>query len=84
LDLFDTFVVPYFRRNLIYISALGKLGFSYSFGDENFGLYQHSNMVASGFLSVMNNLYTLDTITFFNEALNNKTRNVRQKLTHRD
>jgi hypothetical protein len=27
LDLFDTFVVPSFRRNLISISALDKLGF---------------------------------------------------------
>jgi GAG-pre-integrase domain/Integrase core domain len=84
LDLFDTFVVSSFRRNLISISALDKLGFSCSFGDEKFGLYRHSNMVASGFLSVMNNLYGLDTIVFYNEILNNETRNVRQKLTHQD
>jgi hypothetical protein len=77
LDLFDTFVVPSFRRNLISISVLDKLGFSYSFGDEKFGLYQHSNMVAYGFLSVIDNLYALDTIAFYNETLNNETRNVR-------
>jgi GAG-pre-integrase domain len=84
LNLFDTFVVPYFRRNLIFISALDKLDFSYSFGDENFSLYRHSNMVASDFLSIMDNLYALDTITSYNETFNNKTRNVRQKLTHHD
>jgi hypothetical protein len=41
-------------------------------------------MVASGFLSVMDNFYTLDTIIFYNETLNNEIRNVRQKLTHQD
>jgi hypothetical protein len=79
LDLFDTFVVPSFRRNLISISALDKLVFFCSFGDENFGLYRHSNMNASGFLSVMDNLYDLDIIASYNE-----TRNIRQKLTHHD
>jgi hypothetical protein len=73
LNLFDTFVVPSFRRNLIYIFALDKLDFFCSFGDEKFGLYRHSNMIASGFLSVMNNIYALNTITFNNETLNNKT-----------
>jgi hypothetical protein len=77
LDLYDTFVVPSFRRNLISISALDKLGFSCSFGDEKFGLYRHSNMVVSGFLSVMDNLYALDIIVSYNETLNNETRNVR-------
>jgi hypothetical protein len=82
LNLFDTFVVPSFRRNLIFISALDKLGFSCSFGDEKFGLYRHSNMVASGFLSIVDNLYALDTIASYNETLNNETQNFRQKLTH--
>jgi hypothetical protein len=39
-------------------------------------------MIASDFLSVIDNFYVLDTITFYNETLNNKIRNVRQKLTH--
>jgi GAG-pre-integrase domain len=84
LNLFDTFVVSSFRWNLISIFALVKLDFSCSFGDEKFILYQHSNMVASGFLSVMDNLYALDTIASHNETLNKQTRNVRQKLTHQD
>jgi GAG-pre-integrase domain len=63
---------------------LDKLCFSCSFGDEKFGLYRHSNIVASGFLFVMDNLYALDTIVSYNETLNNETRNVRQKLTHQD
>jgi hypothetical protein len=71
LDLFDTFVVPSFRRNLISISILDILRFSCSFGDEKFDLYRHSNMVASGFLFVMDNLYALDIIASYNETLNN-------------
>jgi hypothetical protein len=66
LDLFDTFFVPLFRQNLISISALDKLDFSCSFGDEKFSLYRHSNMAAFGFLSVMDNLYALDTIISYN------------------
>jgi hypothetical protein len=77
LDLFDTFVVPYFRQNLISISTLDKLDFSYFFGDRKFGLYRHSNMVASGFLSVMDNIYALDSIASYNETLNNETQNIR-------
>jgi hypothetical protein len=50
-----------------------KLDFFCSFGDGKFGLYRHSNMIASGFLSVMNNIYDLNTITSNNETLNNKT-----------
>jgi hypothetical protein len=72
LDLLYTFVVPSFRWNLISIFALDKLDFSCSFRDEKFGLYRHSNMVASGFLSVMDNLYALDIIASYNETLNNK------------
>jgi hypothetical protein len=77
LNLFDTFIVSSFRRNLISISALNKLDFSCSFGDVKFSLYRHSNMVASDFLSVMDNFYGLDTIASYNETLNNETRNVR-------
>jgi GAG-pre-integrase domain len=41
-------------------------------------------MIASGFLSVMDNFYALDTIVSYNEILNNETRDVRQKLTQQD
>jgi hypothetical protein len=68
LNLFDTFVVLSFRRNLISI----------------FALYRHSNMIVSDFLSIMNIFYALDTIAFYNETLNNETQNIKQKLTHQD
>jgi GAG-pre-integrase domain len=41
-------------------------------------------MIASDFLYVMDNLYALYTITFYNENLNNETQNIRKKLTHHD
>ena len=42
LDLFETFVVPSFRRDLISIFSLDKFGFSCSFGNNKVSLYQNS------------------------------------------
>ena len=67
LDLFETFVVPSFRRNLISISSLDKFGFSCSFGNNKVSLYQNSNMVGSG--SLIDNLYMLDVVSSYNEIL---------------
>jgi len=67
LDLFETFVVPSFRRNLISISSLDKFGFSCSFGNNKVSLNQNSNMVGSG--SLIDNLYMLDVVSSYNEIL---------------
>jgi len=67
LDLFETFVVSSFRRNLISISSLDKFGFSYSFGNNKVSLYQNSNMVDSG--SLIDNLCKLDVVSSYNEIL---------------
>ena len=67
LDLFETFVVPSFRQNLISISGLDKFGFSYSFGNKKVSLYQNLNMV--GFGSLIDNLYMLDVVSSYNEIL---------------
>ena len=45
LDLNETFVVPSFRRNLVSISVLDKFGYSYSFENNKFSLFQNSNLV---------------------------------------
>ena len=39
LDLNETFVVPSFRRNLVYISVLENFGYSCSFGSNKFSLF---------------------------------------------
>ena len=67
MDLFETFAVPSFRRNLISISSLDKFGFSCSFGNNKVSLYQNSNMIGSG--SLIDNLYMLDVVSSYNEIL---------------
>ena len=63
LDLFETFVVLSFRRNLISISSLNKFDFSCLFGNNKVSLYQNSNLI--GFDSLIDNLYMLDVWLFF-------------------
>ena len=67
LHLFETFVVPSFRQNLISISSLDKFGFSCSFGNNKVSLYQNSNLIGSG--SLIDNLYMLDVNCSYNEIL---------------
>ena len=81
LDLNETFIVPSFRRNLISISTLDKSRYSCSFGNEKFSLFHDSKLVGSSFLSGYDNLYSIDTITSFNESLHLSTRGVKRKLT---
>ena len=82
LDLYETFVVPSFRRNLISISALDKFGYFCSFGNEKFELFHDSKLVGSGSLMHYDNLYLIDTIVSFNESLHLSTRGVKRKLTN--
>ncbi|RDY09630.1 hypothetical protein CR513_05971, partial [Mucuna pruriens] len=67
LDLFETFVVPSFRKNLISISSLDKFDFSCSFRNNKVSLYQNSNFVGSN--SLIDNLYMLDVVSSHNEIL---------------
>ena len=78
LDLFETFVVPSFRRNLISISSLDKFGFSCSFGNNKVSLYQNSNMVGSG--SLIDNLYMFDVVSSYNEILQISSHGTKRKL----
>ena len=82
LDLNETFVVPSFRHNLIYIYILDKYGFPCSFGDRKFSLFRDSKLVGSGSISSYDNLYSIDTIVEYNETLQLSTRGVKQKLTN--
>ncbi|CAH9111538.1 unnamed protein product, partial [Cuscuta europaea] len=74
LDLKETFVVPSFRRNLISIFALDKFGYSCSFGNSQFSLFQNSKFIGTGLLSAYDNQYSLDINTSYNETLNASTR----------
>ena len=50
LDLKDTFVVPSFRRNLVSVSYLDKLGYLCSFGNNVFRLSFNLDIVRTGSL----------------------------------
>ena len=51
LELGKTFYVPSFSRNLISISRLVPLGFSFSFSDSGFSLSNKSEVIGYGILS---------------------------------
>ena len=51
LELEKTFYVPSFSRNLISISRLVPLGFSFSFSDSGFSLSNRSKVIGYGTLS---------------------------------
>ena len=78
LDLNETFVAPSFRQTLGSISVLDKFGFSYSFGNNKFSLFQNSNLVGTGSLSYVDNLYMLDTIASCYETLQLSTQGIKE------
>ena len=82
LDLNETFFVPSFQRNLVSIDVLDKFGYFYSFGNNKFILFQNSNLVGTGYLSYVDNLYMLDTVVSYHETLQLSTRGVKRKLTN--
>ena len=82
MDLNETFVVPSFRQNLVSISVLDKLGYSCSFKNNKFSLFQNSNLVGTSSLSYIDNLYMLDTVASYHETLQLSTRGVKRKLTN--
>ena len=81
MDLNETYVVPSFRRNLVSISILDKFGYTCSFGNNKFSLFQNSNLVSTGSLSYVDNLYMFDTVASYHETLQLSTQGVKRKLT---
>jgi hypothetical protein len=77
LDLYETFVVPSFRRNLIYICGLDKNVFSCKFENKNFSLFLESKLVGFGKISDFDKLYALNNVASYNESLNTNTQNVK-------
>ena len=80
MDLNEPYVVLSFRRNLVSISILDKFGYTCSFGNNKFSLFQNSNLVGTGSLSYVDNLYMLDTIASYHETLQLSTQGVKRKL----
>ena len=84
LDLYETFVVPSFRRNLISVYGLDKNGFSCKFENRIFSLFQASKLVGTGKMSEVDKLYALSSVASSEESLHMSTRNVKQKLTNKN
>ena len=80
LDLKDTFVVPSFRRNLVSVSYLDKLGYLCSFGNNVFRLSFNSDIVGSGSLLLNDNLHLLDTVASYGESFNARLHGTKLRL----
>lgn len=78
----ETYIVPSFRRNLVYISKLDKFGFSCSFGKSKFSFFRDSKLKGTDSMSLHDKLYLLDTVASFNETLHVSTRGTKRKLTN--
>ena len=66
LNLEKTFYAPSFSRNLISVSRIVHLGYSFSFYETSFSLFYKSNLVGNGTLS--NGLFS---INLQNDTTNN-------------
>ena len=67
LDLFETLYVPSISRNLLSMSKLDTLGFSFKFGNGCFSLFKHKHFIGSGILC--DGLYKLNLDNLFAETL---------------
>ena len=81
LDLEETFVVPSFRLNLIFVSCLDKYGYFCSFGNGMVSLYLNSSVIGIG--SLTDKLYKLNMkASNGNETLHSSNYGINQKLTN--
>ena len=55
--LIDTFVVPTFRCNLVYVSTLDKFGYTCTFGNKKVSIKYEDNIIGTRSLLHHNNLY---------------------------
>jgi len=66
LDLLDTFYEPSISRNLVSLSKLHVVGYSFKFGNGCFSLYKHTCMIRSG--TLFNGLYKLNLDNLYVET----------------
>ena len=77
LDLFETLYVPSISRNLLSMSKLDTLGFSFKFGNGCFSLFKHNHFIGSGILC--DGLYKLNLDNLFAKTLLTLNHNVGTK-----
>ena len=71
--LIDTFVVPTFKRNLVFVSTLDKFGHTCTFGNRKVSIKYEGNIMGTGSLLQDNNL------CYFSIQLNFIYKHERQK-----
>ena len=59
--------VPSLSRNLVSLSKLDKIGYSFNFGNGYFSLFQHNYLI--GTATLCDNLYKLNLDNQFGETL---------------
>ena len=67
---------------MVSIFVLDIFGYTCSFGNNKFSLFQNSNLVGTGSLSYVDNLYMLDIVASYHETLQLSTQGVKRKLTN--
>jgi len=77
LDLMDTFYVPSITRNLISLSKLDIVGYSFKFGNGCFSLFKRTFMIGSG--TLYDGLYKLNLDNLYAETLMTLHHNVGTK-----
>ena len=78
VDLIDTFVVPTFRRNLVYESTVDKFGYTCTFRNRKVNINYEDNIIGTGSLLHDSIMYLLNVITPSNLILH--TSNLGSKL----
>nr|KYP41156.1 hypothetical protein KK1_037495 [Cajanus cajan] len=67
LDLLETLYVPSFSRNLVSLSKLDAIGYSFTFGNGCFSLFKHNHLIGTGILC--EGLYKLNLDGLYDETL---------------
>ena len=81
LDLDETFVVPSFRRNIIFVSCLDKYVYFCSFRNGMVSLYINASVISTG--SLIDKLYKLNIkASNGNETLHSSNYGIKRKFTN--
>nr|KYP46271.1 Retrovirus-related Pol polyprotein from transposon TNT 1-94 [Cajanus cajan] len=67
LDLLETLYVPSLSRNLVSLSKLDAIGYSFTFGNRCFSLFKHNHLIGTGILC--DGLYKLNLDGLYDETL---------------
>nr|KYP35264.1 Retrovirus-related Pol polyprotein from transposon TNT 1-94 [Cajanus cajan] len=67
LDLLETLYVPSLSRNLVSLSKLDAIGYSFTFGNGCFSLFKHNHLI--GTVTICDDLYKLNLDGLYDETL---------------